>query len=764
MNPNRVFSFCCLVKDYTKLHEAAGAGDIKTVNSLLQRKVDVNAKTLRNETPLHYAAQRGHMQVVKALIANNANLEDTTDEYFTPLHLALQQSHFEVSDFLIKNGANVKACDNLNWTPLHNVCYNGFSLPIVQALIQKGADINARTSDGRSPLHLASEQNYTEILSYLIENGADVDAQDYRQWSPLHCAAYDGNLKVVKTLLKKVSNIDAKTEKSTTPLHFAVDHGYLEVTQVLLEKGANVNAQDHTNWSPLHFSTEKGNEKMSELLLKFGADVNAKDNQNGTPLHLAAQYKHPRVLNILLMHKPDVNAPIKGQEATPLHLAAQSGSFEMAEALLSKGAYFDARAKALGRHLVPLDFAKMSGNAKVIQLLERVEKLFDAVGRNDSCQLRVCIEAGAMVNAKNSSGRMPLHFAVSNSNIDAVNSLLANKADITQLTTKGNSTLHLAVSKDNNEITEALLQHGRKLSPIEKNCFINAKTSTDKTTALHIATKNRNLYIVKLLLENGAIFNAKNKEGKTPSELTADDKICNVFYAVEKLFEAVKSCDEGQAAELLCKEKCIVNARDDVGGGTPLYWSVLNGYEDMVQLLLNNGADAMLVTNKCNTPLHIASSKGYSKIVESLLQHVNSVDGKLNHFINIQTTTGGTGALHIASNVDIVKKLLQYGAVYNIKNKEGKKPLDLAQNDDIKALLNLTHKLFELAKKANAGIIGKMKDLKADELGAVTNARNKQDLTLLQVAITKGPKNIARKLAEVLQRLNVSEDTCLGEI
>ncbi|WP_225416333.1 MULTISPECIES: ankyrin repeat domain-containing protein [unclassified Wolbachia] len=56
----------------------------------------------------------------------------------------MQQAHIEVSDFLIKNGANINVTDDQNWTPLHNAAYNGFSLRIVENLIAKGTNINAK--------------------------------------------------------------------------------------------------------------------------------------------------------------------------------------------------------------------------------------------------------------------------------------------------------------------------------------------------------------------------------------------------------------------------------------------------------------------------------------------------------------------------------------------------------------------------------------------------------------------------------------------
>ncbi|WP_410542965.1 FxSxx-COOH system tetratricopeptide repeat protein [Wolbachia endosymbiont of Tetranychus urticae] len=351
--------------------------------------------------------------------------------------------------------------------------------------------------------------------------------------------------------------------------------------------------------------------------------------------------------------------------------------------------------------------------------------------------------------------RITLHSAINDDDIKAVISLLDKGADITQVTAeKGNTVLHISSSKGNNEIIKLLLEYARQLSPAKFNYFINVKTTTKGSTALHVASERGNLYAVRLLLENGTIYNTQNKDNKAPLELTKDNELKKLFYLVENLFESVKRGNHQQAFKCLKEEKAIVNARDNDGGGTPLYWAVHNGHMNTAQLLLENGADPTLVTNKGNTPLHIASNKGNTKAVKILLAHVkNKYSDKLGQFINTQTTAGETSALHIASNIEVTRSLLQYGAVYNIKNKEGKTPLDLAKNDDIRKLLSFTNELFEGVKKGNLQIISKLRSLKADDFIAVTNARNYQGHTLLQVAIASKQRDIATELSKMLKNL-----------
>ncbi|GIZ04565.1 hypothetical protein CEXT_297631 [Caerostris extrusa] len=83
---------------------------------------------------------------------------------------------------------------------------------------------------------------------------------------------------------------------------------------------------------------------------------------------------------------------------------------------------------------------------------------------------------------------------------------------------------------------------------------------------------------------------------------------------------------------------------------------------------------------KGNTPLHIAVSKGFCGIADILLKSVRY--DKLENFINAQTFGNKATSLHVAAKnnfQDIAHILLQYGAVFNIKNKDGKTPLELSE-------------------------------------------------------------------------------------
>ena len=140
------------------------------------------------EQNIFVAAKKGKLTALKYLIEDkgidvNKQAEKNYDDEIiykgdTALLVASKKDNFEVVQYLVEKGANIEAKNIDQWTPLHFASRKG-SLPIVQYLIEKGANIEGKDNEQKTPLYISFERNNTTIVEYLIEKGARYDIQDY---------------------------------------------------------------------------------------------------------------------------------------------------------------------------------------------------------------------------------------------------------------------------------------------------------------------------------------------------------------------------------------------------------------------------------------------------------------------------------------------------------------------------------------------------------------------------------------------------------
>jgi ankyrin repeat protein len=160
------------------------------------------------------------------------------------------------------------------------------NLPEIRRLLSVGADVNAKTNDGGTPLHRACYKGRSQLFKELLEHGADIEAKDNVGWTPLHLACCCGRVAVVVELLspndsngatttilgKRTSragaNTEAKDDDGDTPLHFASGNGHLPVVKALLAVGANILAANNKKHLPIHRAVSNGRSAVSKYLLQ----------------------------------------------------------------------------------------------------------------------------------------------------------------------------------------------------------------------------------------------------------------------------------------------------------------------------------------------------------------------------------------------------------------------------------------------------------------------------------------------------------------
>jgi ankyrin repeat protein len=204
--------------------DAAYYGNEDIVKLLIERGADVNRISEGGETALHYAAraQKHSMAVIEMLLGRGAKVNVQDKEGRTPLMdglgnretmLALLAKQPDVT-LRDKYGATViyyAACQNLEW--------------LIKPLIDRGANVNAATNDGVTPLMCATGEadsvDKPQMAQALIDNGADVNMATLEGETALMFAVQKGLAGCVRVLLREHARVSVKNKKGQTAVDIA---------------------------------------------------------------------------------------------------------------------------------------------------------------------------------------------------------------------------------------------------------------------------------------------------------------------------------------------------------------------------------------------------------------------------------------------------------------------------------------------------------------------------------------------------------------
>jgi quinoprotein dehydrogenase-associated probable ABC transporter substrate-binding protein len=222
-----------------ELSNAVLADDQTRVGYLLEKKhADVNGMDLQGETPLHHALVQRSPEMVKFLIAHGADVNERDRDGWTPIMTAAYCDDAEDVKLLAAHGADPNALSNQKLTALGVAAQYGRDKAAL-ALIEAGADPGRPVGDGGyTPLMLASANDAQDLVRALLQKGADVNARNGGGITALMMATANGRLEMIDLLVKAGANVKAQTDHGDTALSIAREKGDQKIIARLTQPGA----------------------------------------------------------------------------------------------------------------------------------------------------------------------------------------------------------------------------------------------------------------------------------------------------------------------------------------------------------------------------------------------------------------------------------------------------------------------------------------------------------------------------------------------
>jgi ankyrin repeat protein len=270
------------------------------------------------------------------------------------LETAFRNDDCEAVRQYIKRGYDCRAVDpNTNFTLLHLVmglsCTDCDKSSMAQSLIKAGNPVDARDTDGRTPLMYCRSP---ALAAVLLDHGVDINASSKQghesRFTCLMTAVASDNLSMVQLLLSRGACVDAGNEGYGTALALACNLGHLAIARVLLAAGV-----DATGQCLLHVALCKVAEpdvqlELLQVLLQYNAPVDEVDGEGVTPLMQCMRASAGcRAASMLLQAGADVNTAQTGggscMQMTALHYAAYISTPDMLKMLLAAGASTSSR-------------------------------------------------------------------------------------------------------------------------------------------------------------------------------------------------------------------------------------------------------------------------------------------------------------------------------------------------------------------------------------------------------------------------------------
>jgi ankyrin repeat protein len=461
---------------------------------------------------------------------------------------------------LIAAKADVNAPQPDGSTALHWAAYHG-DVKMTEALLRAHAKPGAVMENGVTPLSLACQTGNADLVTALLKAGADPNQTLANGETPLMMAARTGRIPVLEALLAKGARVNEKEKlRGTTALMWAAAGANAEAVRLLISKGADISARSGTT-APgrAPYLAPPGRNRIEDFIkgrgitfegVKPSSDPKAQAEEDA----LLAKEREvaKRSLAAFPLDKPAKPAPKQWGGLTALQFAVREGSMETVKALVDAGADVNER-------------SEYGWTALLVATQNRYYKIGVFL-----------LDHGADPNIANEGGWTPLYIATDNRNIEG-GDYPTRKPDMDHL----------------DYIKRLLAAHANpnlrmRSSTETRTIFTHQWLLEEGATPFLRAAQSGDIVLLKLLLDHGADPKITTIYNVTPLMVASGiGWVQGVTYewSPEQTLETVK---------LLLDLGADVNAQDRLDGRTALMGAAHKGRNDVIQLLVQHGADLSL--------------------------------------------------------------------------------------------------------------------------------------------------------------------------
>ncbi|KTD74041.1 ankyrin repeat domain-containing protein [Legionella tucsonensis] len=377
----------------TPLMVAAGRGNLKIIEYLLEKGCDLHRKNNIGENAATLAAGNGQLEILEFLDNAGADLMVVNDKDENALMSAARNGHLVCVSYLLGRSVSVDLKNNQGKTAFQ-LAFEANQLEIANLLVTKST-----STEKDQALFDAVKRGDLDGLRWLVKHGASLSATNESQMTPILLAASLGNIKLIDYLLSidEPSLIHDKDSEGDNLLFVAIKTQQPLLVKHVIDRGYfSVEDRSDKGRTPLLAAAEVNSGGLVEFFHQKGSSLEEQDNEGNTAYHLLlAKGNFGNAMNYIHAHSPALLLKKNNKGESPLHTVIRHKQTDEIEKVLALVAS-DPKTKA-----ELMEARDEQGNTP----------LLEAVAYQHSEAMPILLAAGADVLAKNDKAQSVITIA-----------------------------------------------------------------------------------------------------------------------------------------------------------------------------------------------------------------------------------------------------------------------------------------------------------------------------------------------------------------